>query len=177
MTAKETIEFLTMMQTIYPNFKPSVDKKFVIGVWQDLFKDVPFQQMQAALRAFAVSENAGYSPTPGQLMQFINANSKKDDVNGEEAWDKVLKALRNSSYHAEEEFEKLPEVIKKAIGGNPGCLRTLAVMDMNTLNSVEKSHFLRAYAEEYKTSKIRKMASDTLLGGNNFKTDSIEGRI
>jgi hypothetical protein len=60
------------------------------------------------------------------------------------AWDMVRKAISNSGYHAEEEFDRLPEAIQIAVG-NPANLREWAMMPTETVESVEQSHFIKAY--------------------------------
>lgn len=61
-----------------------------------------------------------------------------------EAWAIVRKAIGRSNYYAEEEFEKLPEACKMAVG-NPSNLREWAMMDSDQVGTVEQSHFVRNY--------------------------------
>jgi hypothetical protein len=56
----------------------------------------------------------------------------------------VSKAIRNGYYGAEEEFAKLPEVVKKAVG-NPANLRAWAHTDEQSIENVVQSNFLRTY--------------------------------
>ena len=60
------------------------------------------------------------------------------------AWAMVRKAIGRSNYYAEEEFEKLPEACKIAVG-NPSNLREWAMMDSDQVGTVEQSHFVRNY--------------------------------
>jgi len=59
-----------------------------------------------------------------------------------EAWDMVKSAI--SYYYAAEKFESLPPILQKLVGG-PGQLREWALMDVETLNSVIQSNFMRSY--------------------------------
>ena len=61
-----------------------------------------------------------------------------------EDWAIVRKAIGRSNYYAEEEFEKLPEACKMAVG-NPSNLREWAMMDSDQVGTVEQSHFVRNY--------------------------------
>ena len=61
-----------------------------------------------------------------------------------EAWALVRKAIRNGYYGAEEEFEKLPTACQRAIG-SPSNLRELAQLDIDQVETVEQSHFIKAY--------------------------------
>lgn len=56
----------------------------------------------------------------------------------------MRKAIGRSNYYAEEEFEKLPEACKMAVG-NPSNLREWAMMDSDQVGTVEQSHFVRNY--------------------------------
>lgn len=56
----------------------------------------------------------------------------------------VSKAISNSGYHAEEEFDKLPEACQRAVG-NPSNLKEWAMMESDKVATVEQSHFIRNY--------------------------------
>ena len=65
-------------------------------------------------------------------------------MEGLEAWSIVKRAIRNSSYYAEEEFNRLPDTIQKAIG-SPANLREMSAMEEKDVNTIEQSHFIRSY--------------------------------
>lgn len=69
---------------------------------------------------------------------------KETEMSELEAWAIVRKAIGRSNYYAEEEFEKLPEACKMAVG-NPSNLREWAMMDSDQVGTVEQSHFVRNY--------------------------------
>ena len=56
----------------------------------------------------------------------------------------MSKAIANGNYHAEEEFNKLPPLLQRAVG-SPDNIRELASTNADTVQSVEKSHFIRSY--------------------------------
>ncbi|MFR4578409.1 MAG: hypothetical protein ACLT76_00945 [Clostridium fessum] len=74
------------------------------------------------------------------------------ELNGMEAWILVRKALRNSTYNAETEYEKLPEAVRRAIGGSSN-LREMAALDIDRVDTVEQSHFIRTYEATVKRIK------------------------
>ena len=61
-----------------------------------------------------------------------------------EVWTLVSNALRNGIYGAQEEFDRLPPVVRRLVG-SPGQLREWAMMDADTVQSVVASNFQRAY--------------------------------
>ena len=64
-----------------------------------------------------------------------------------EAWALVSNALRNGTYGAVEEFEKLPEIVQKAVG-SPENLRNWAQTDVGSVENVIQSNFIKTYRAE-----------------------------
>ena len=131
-----------MMRVIcasYPNFHPN-DMEDTIVVWENLLKPYEDKTGAAALRAYILSDRSGFPPTIGQLVGLMD----KPSMSEFEAWSLVARAIRNGNYGAEEEFSKLPDTIKEAVG-SPGQLRAWASMDSKAVESVGQSNFLRSY--------------------------------
>ena len=75
----------------------------------------------------------------------------------------VSKALRNSTYHAEEEFAALPPVLQRTVG-NPSNLKEWAGMEMDTVNSVIQSHVVRNYRAAVKSMRDDAKIPPALMG-------------
>ena len=75
----------------------------------------------------------------------------------------VSKALRNSTYHAEEEFAALPPVLQRTVG-NPSNLKEWAGMEMDTVNSVIQSHVVRNYRVAVKSMRDDAKIPPALMG-------------
>lgn len=60
------------------------------------------------------------------------------------AWGLVSKALRNGTYGAVKEFNKLPPLVRQAVG-MPDNLKNWATSDYQTIETVIQSNFLRTY--------------------------------
>ena len=74
----------------------------------------------------------------------------------------VQKAIRNSTYHADEEFAKLPETVQKAVS-NPRQLQEWAMMENidGRAWNVMQSNFMRTYRFEIEKQKnMKKLSSD-----------------
>jgi hypothetical protein len=69
--------------------------------------------------------------------------TKAPQMNEMEAWSLVRKAISNGYYGAEEEFAKLPDDVKRAVG-SASQLRTWA-MDSGFNEGVAMSQFQRVY--------------------------------
>lgn len=130
---------LASMKAAYPSDKFIPDED-AAKIWYQLLKDLEYPRLSMALQKHMMT--SPYPPTIADLRK--NAVPEQEHMSDLAAWALVRQAISNSSYHSEEEFRKLPPLIQKAIG-NPANLREMASMDVQTVNSVEQSNFLRVY--------------------------------
>ena len=152
MTDKEFMVIVKGLKAVYTDPKFLADND-AIDVWFGLLCDLPYQVLSTAAQKYMMQEQ--YPPTIAGLRKKAAEITAPvhEDMSELEAWSLVRKALSNSGYNAEAEFGKLPELCQKAIG-NPANLREMALMDTETVNSVEQSHFIR----NYRTALDRKRA-------------------
>ena len=143
MTKKEFLVIVKGLKAVYSDPKFLADGD-AIDVWYGLLCDLPYQVLSTATQKYMMQEQ--FPPTIAGLRKKaaeITAPAH-EDMSELEAWSLVRKALSNSGYNAEAEFDKLPELCQKVIG-NPANLHEMALMDTETVNSVEQSHFIRNY--------------------------------
>lgn len=143
MTEREVAQLLSIMENLYPSFKVD-DPERMTRTWQMIFAEKDASQIFLALKTFVHTSGSAYAPTPSQLIALTK---KAEDLNTElsiEAWQRVRKAIGNGIYHAEEEFEKLPDSVKKVVG-SPQQLSNWAVLDTREIETVVQSNFLKAY--------------------------------
>lgn len=143
MTREETIELLMMVQAAFPNYKPP-DKTVAVNTWFLMLADYPYQQVQMALKAYIVTDTSGFAPRIGQIIDKIQMITKPAEMNEMEAWSLVSKALRNGNYKSREEFEKLPDLVKEAVG-SPENIHNWAQTDIKSIESVIQSNFIKGY--------------------------------
>lgn len=146
MTVNESAAIIAVLQACYPRYYRGLTKeeyKNMVILWTDLFADFDYQRVKAGVQAYLANDKNGFPPSPGQVIAMIRA-AGNNDIGGLEAWALVRKAVQNSYYHADEEYERLPEAVKKAVGSSAN-LRAMAMMDIATFESVEQSHFIRTY--------------------------------
>ena len=141
MTRDEVKEIIMIMTYTYSNYKPA-DITATVDTWTAILASYQFEHIRAALHSYILSDTKGFAPTPGQLIDKIPVQSF--DMTEMEAWGKVNKALSNSSYHAKEEFDKLPLVVQKTLGRFE-VLQEWAGMEIDTVQSVIQSNFIRNY--------------------------------
>ena len=164
MTREETVKIIRIMVDSYPNYKPNNISE-TVDVWQMMLSDYDYNLVAMALKAYILSDTIGFAPSIGQIVDKIQAISKPQELSEMEAWDMVRIALRNSGYNAEEEFNKLPLIVQKAVS-SPSQLRTWA-LDENYNEQVVSSNFMRCYRTVVaRENEIAKMPAEVraLLG-------------
>lgn len=143
MTREETKKIIMIMSASYPNYKP-IDLSMTVDAWSVMLSEYEYKKVETALKAFILSDNSGFAPSIGQLAEKIKMLEQEQPLNEMEAWLLVSKALRNGYYGAEEEYEKLPEMVQKAVG-HPGNLRNWSQTDILSVESVVQSNFIKTY--------------------------------
>ena len=149
MTKAEIAKLIYVVKATYPNSfsrYTTQDLDNMISAWLSVLTDYTYEQGSAGLKVYLSSDTKGFPPCPGQIMDNILklCKPKIAEMTGTEAWSLVRKAIRNGYYGAEEEFEKLPPACQRAIG-SPSNLRELAQLEIDQVETVEQSHFIRAY--------------------------------
>lgn len=144
MTRDETKQILMRIQTTYPNWKPQGNISLVVDVWHEYLAEFQYKDILAAVKAFVLTDSSGFAPSVGQIINQLRKMVKGDELSDLEAWGLVSRALRNGYYGANEEFEKLPPNIQKAVG-SPANLRNWATAEDSSVETVIMSQFLRSY--------------------------------
>lgn len=160
MTRDEAKKIVIVIASTYPNWHP-LDMSLAVDSWALALEDFTYQEISAALKAFIVSDTSGFAPAPGQVIGLLDRMTNNQELNEMEAWLLVSKALRNGYYGAEQEFEKLPPIVQKAVG-SPSQLRNWSQTDNESVENVIQSNFMRTYRQELaKNREIRKIPQDT----------------
>lgn len=143
MTREQVGKLLMTIQAYYPNYNPP-DKEITLNAWHIMLAEYPEELVLQALRACIATNTSGFAPDVGQIMSKIQTISQPQKLDGMAAWGLVSKALRNGTYGAVEEFNKLPPLVKQAVG-MPDNLKNWATSDYQTIETVIQSNFLRTY--------------------------------
>lgn len=113
-------------------------------VWYAVLKDFDYQDVQRA--TFQYIRTGKYKPKPADIIELIVNNKvpqQPEELSPQEAWALVYKAICNSAYNSIQEFEKLPELVQKAVGSADNLRQHAIDYDFNM--GVAQSNFLRAY--------------------------------
>ena len=159
MTKNEVVKLLMTIQTFYPNYQVE-NKEFTINAWYSIIGDCDYKPMEKALRAYITTDTSGFAPSIGQLINKLHEVQVPQELNEMEAWLLVSKALRNGTYGAVKEFNKLPPLVQKAVG-SPDNLRNWAQTDSESIENVVQSNFMRTYRTVVNRAKeYQKMPKD-----------------
>lgn len=183
MTEQEVGKLIKVVKATYPmQFRAytTQDYQNMIKAWQFVLEDFTYEEAGAGLKVYLRNDSKGFPPSPGQVADCIKKIQDHADVGMSmtalEAWSLVRKAIKNSTYHFEEEFEALPELCQKAIG-NAHNLYDMAQQPSDTVASVEQSHFIRSYNTIVQREKERKAFPVSIQAMiNRRRTESLSDR-
>ena len=143
MTVNDARKIIAVMLVSYPNFKP-IDTELMATTWADMLNEYSYEQVNVALKCYITTDTSGFAPSIGQLIDKLKTVEQPQELNELQAWGLVRKAINNSGYHSEEEFAKLPPLVQKAVG-TPGQLKQWGLSDIESIETVAQSNFMRAY--------------------------------
>lgn len=176
MTREETVKIIRIMSDCYPNYKPN-NLSETVDVWQMMLDEYSYNQVSIALKAYVTSDTSGFAPSVGEIVAKIQLVSQPQELDGMAAWGLVSKALRNGTYGAVEEFNKLPPLVRQAVG-IPDNLKNWATSDYQTIETVIQSNFLRTYETIVKrTNEINRMPDNIKSLIEKTNTNSYKAQI
>lgn len=176
MTRDETVKIIRIMCDCYPNYKPS-NLSETVDVWNMMLEEYSYSQISTALKTYVCSDTSGFAPSIGQLINKLHEVQAPQELNEMEAWLLVGKALRNGTYGAAEEFNKLPPLVQKAVG-SPDNLRNWAQTDSESIENVVQSNFMRTYRIVVNRAKeYQKMPKDIQALIENANRSSYSAQI
>ena len=163
MNAKEFGFLADAIKTYFPRDNVLPTEK-AMQLWYSELKDIPYQLAHTALRKY-VSTNK-FAPTIADIREQVAElnNQNEEELNETAAWSLVLKAIRRSTYYSEEEFEKLPATVQRAVA-SPKQLwewATLEDVDGKTLTVIQ-SNFQRTFRMEQQRERERNKLSPDVL--------------
>lgn len=162
MTRDEAKHLVMMVSAAYPNWKP-LNLTETVDTWAVMLEEFDHDECLATLKSYILTDTSGFAPGIGQVIDRLQRRREGRELGELDAWSMVSKALRNSTYHAEEEFAALPPVLQRTVG-NPSNLKEWAGMEMDTVNSVIQSHVVRNYRVAVKSMRDDAKIPPALMG-------------
>lgn len=143
MTRDDAKEVVFMLMAAYPNWHP-MDLSLTVNVWASTLEPYEPGMAKQAASAYIAMDTKGFAPSPGQLIALIHAADDYAYPAEMEAWTMVRKAISDGSYHSKERFGELPEIVQRAVGSS-GQIAQWAMTDIDSVETVVQSNFLRSY--------------------------------
>lgn len=158
MNRLETAKVLAVLEVAYPHsFKGRTKEQaeLALELWTEMFAERTYQEVSVAVRAYMSQDESGFAPTIGQINGLI-VDSMESGMSAQEASAILSKAVSRSGWHAAEEFEKLPETIRRVVG-SPQMLKEWSQLDSSVFNTVVLSNFQRSYKQTAEHERQDKM--------------------
>lgn len=162
----ETLKIMAVLRGAYPRYYASVsreDLETVVALWTEMFSEEPYEIVAAAVKALIAGDVKGFPPHIGAVKERIYQLTRPHEMTELEAWGYVAKAVRNSLYNSREEFEKLPSLVQRLVG-SPNQLRTWAMIDTDSLETVVQSNFMRSFKNRAQSVKDYQKLPQTVRG-------------
>ena len=152
MTREETKKIMAALRVSYPMYYQGLSREDLsnaVNLWAEMFADDPARDVAAAVKAYMTSDVKGFPPSIGQIKTKLRmiARNEADILTETAAWAMIRKAIANSGYHAQEEYERLPESLKACV--TPDLLRSWA-LDETSSEQVIASNLMRSYRDSAK---------------------------
>ena len=150
MNREETKKIIFVIRANYPESYSRLSDKdldLLLLSWTALLADYSYEEVSVAIQNYLVNDVYGRAPKIGQIIDCLQKVNEKGTLNANEAWALVYKAICNSTYNAETEFNKLPPAVQKAVGHYHN-LQDYAAMDVKDVQVTVKAHFKSIYEVE-----------------------------
>ena len=187
MTIDETLQILSLLRASYPLFYSKFKKaelESIASLWAEMFEHDDFNITKYALKEL-IATHTGFPPDIAALKNKIKeiVSAATEEPTNEELWQKLKKAAGNGYYGAQKEFDNLPPVLQRYLG-SPNALRELAMVEVDTLNTVVHGQFLKQIGiikerEEYERNmpaELKMLISSAHKALPNKSGLMIEGR-
>lgn len=111
--------------------------KAVCANWYRFFENDDYEVVSKAVDKFIATDTTGYAPTIGQIKNLLISVNPPSQISVESAWAKAIRAARCDYRYAQQEYDKLPSAIQKAVG-SPRVLVEWGWMEENATQFARK---------------------------------------
>lgn len=163
--------FVKVMNGLAKVYDKELDKE-TLEIWLSFFNDNSIEEFKEAINEYI--KTGCKFPTIAHIKNKIYELSHKDEKNNNDLWEALVKAIGRSSYYAEEEFDKLPELVKQYVK-SPYQLQRLAGMSSDEIHTVEKGIFMKQIENIKQNKKEYVITNKNLLQEKGiYKLEEIE---
>lgn len=144
MTKQEWYGIVKVLNDAYEyNGKAMFESPDKIQYWFSCLEDLDYKVVCVAVKKLAMTNPS--RPTIADIRRECGGlTAQEPEMSESQAWSLVRVALRDSSYHAAEQFEMLPDIVKRAVV-TPDRLKDWCQMSSETVSSVVRAEFRRSF--------------------------------
>lgn len=155
MDKRETAQVLTILKVAFPTMYKDFNGDFndVILVWNEALKEYPLELVKLAVNHIITTSK--FPPVISDVVERIKKITEKPALTEVEAWGHIKKAITNSLYNSQAEWEKLPEEVRCAV--TPELLKDWAMLTYDEVDTVIQSNFMRSYKVKAKNRSEMQM--------------------
>lgn len=145
MSRTEMVQIITLLAGNYETIanKSQQQKELMLNTWYECLGDLDYKLVLQAVKKTIIE--SPYPPTIHEVrknaIEFVNPTTQKTGI---EAWNEAIKMISNGLYMTEEQFNNYSTEVKRFFG-SVNQVRQLAMVDMETINTVTKGQFLKQY--------------------------------
>lgn len=145
MSRTEMVQIITLLAGNYEAIanKSQQQKELMLNTWYECLGDLDYKLVLQAVKKTIIE--SPYPPTIHEVrknaIEFVNPTTQKTGI---EAWNEAIKMISNGLYMTEEQFNNYSPEVKRFFG-SVNQVRQLAMVDMETINTVTKGQFLKQY--------------------------------
>ncbi len=143
MTRQEALAIRAMLKTAYPSFYKDLSKEELnaaVELWASMFVNESGKVVLEAVKSLICTLK--YPPTIADVKEKVAMITQPQEMTEMEAWHLVKKAMNTSDFVSA--FHSLPPAVRRVVG-SPDQLKEWAYMDIETVNSVIQSNFMRSF--------------------------------
>ena len=151
MNNAETQKILEHIKTMYgKEYTPDT-----IKLWAGTLQDISFSEASYALVSWFQTEH--WPPLPADIRTKVYNLKTQPDVLASQAWEQLLRALRNAyAPESERVWNELPDITKQIVGGY-ATFRAWGNTETASMESVQRPMFVKRFEELQ--NRIRKEGS------------------
>lgn len=148
MTRDEVKKILIVIENTFSTFKIE-NLTQTIDVWFGFLQGYPYETIDTALKMYISTSGSAFAPSISQLISMTHKPKELSQIDEISAWRLVRNAIRRGLYYFQEEYDKLPQEIQRAVG-EPSQLRDWAMLESEVIDSVIQSNFTKRFSQMQK---------------------------
>ena len=132
-----------------------IPDEYTFNLWYTTLQDIPYPTLHKASLNYIMTNR--YAPSIYDLRAYAQDLDSAIDMLASQAWDQLLKALRNAyAPNSDRVWESLPDITKMCVGGY-ATFRAWGNTELSALESVQRPMFVKRF-ESYQARERKEAA-------------------